>query len=46
MDAYDMIVHFKKLYSEQARQEWYDISKALFGCKLAEKSPVGIMYSR
>src|SRR4051812_49257514 len=41
MNAYDMIVHLKKVYSEQARQERYDVSKAMFGCKLAEGSPVG-----
>ena len=41
MDAYDMIVHLKKLYQEQARQERYDVSKSLFGCKMAEGSPVG-----
>ena len=41
MEAYDMIVHLKKLYQEQARQERYDVSKALFGCKLAEGSPIG-----
>ncbi|KAG8471763.1 hypothetical protein CXB51_036969 [Gossypium anomalum] len=41
MVAYDMIEHLKELYQEQARQERFDISKALFQCKLAEESPVG-----
>src|SRR3954471_19424212 len=41
MEAYDMIIHLTKLYQEQARQERYDVSKAFFGCKLAEGSPVG-----
>ncbi|KAG8490824.1 hypothetical protein CXB51_013933 [Gossypium anomalum] len=41
MVAYDMIEHLKELYQGQARQERFDISKALFRCKLAEGSPVG-----
>ena len=41
MDAYDMVVHLKKLYQGQARQERFDSSKALFQCKMAEGSPVG-----
>ncbi|XP_017621005.2 uncharacterized protein LOC108465196 [Gossypium arboreum] len=41
MVAYDMIEHLKELYKGQARQERFDISKALFQCKLAEGSPVG-----
>ncbi|KAG8501098.1 hypothetical protein CXB51_003177 [Gossypium anomalum] len=41
MVAYDMIEHLKELYQGQARQEMFDISKALFQCKLAEGSPVG-----
>ncbi|KAG8501203.1 hypothetical protein CXB51_003328 [Gossypium anomalum] len=41
MVAYDMIEHLKELYQRQARQERFDISKALFQCKLAEGSPVG-----
>ena len=41
MDAYDMVVHLKKLYQGQARQERFDVSKALFQCKMAEGSPVG-----
>ncbi|KAG8485771.1 hypothetical protein CXB51_019116 [Gossypium anomalum] len=41
MVAYDMIEHLKELYQGQARQERFDISKALFQCKLAEGSPVG-----
>ncbi|KAG8499027.1 hypothetical protein CXB51_005408 [Gossypium anomalum] len=42
MVAYDMIEHLKELYQGQARQERFDISKALFQCKLAEGSPVGL----
>ncbi|XP_052881000.1 uncharacterized protein LOC128289273 [Gossypium arboreum] len=40
MVAYDMIEHLKELYQGQARQESFDISKALFQCKLAEGSPI------
>ncbi|KAG8485865.1 hypothetical protein CXB51_019212 [Gossypium anomalum] len=36
MVAYGMIEHLKELYQGQARQERFDISKALFQCKLAE----------
>ncbi|KAG8481078.1 hypothetical protein CXB51_025801 [Gossypium anomalum] len=39
MVAYDMIEHLKELYRGQARQERFDISNALFQCKLAEGSP-------
>ncbi|XP_017609417.1 uncharacterized protein LOC108455356 [Gossypium arboreum] len=41
MVAYDMIDHLKELYQGQARQKRFDISKALFQCKMAEGSPVG-----
>ncbi|KAG8490844.1 hypothetical protein CXB51_014047 [Gossypium anomalum] len=41
MVAYDMIEHLKELYQGQARQEMFDISKALFQCKLAKGSLVG-----
>ncbi|KAG8486267.1 hypothetical protein CXB51_019631 [Gossypium anomalum] len=41
MVAYDMIEHLKELYQGQARQERFDISKALFQCKLVEGSPIG-----
>ncbi|PKI60372.1 hypothetical protein CRG98_019235 [Punica granatum] len=30
MKAYDMIVHLRQLYQEQARHERFEISKALF----------------
>ena len=30
MNAFDMIVHLKRLYQEQARHERFDVSKALF----------------
>ncbi|XP_017621219.1 uncharacterized protein LOC108465401 [Gossypium arboreum] len=41
MVAYDMIEHLKELYQGQSRKERFNISKALFQCKLAEGSPVG-----
>ena len=41
MEAYDMIVHLKRLYQGQARHERYEVSKALYQCRLAERSPVG-----
>ena len=41
MVAYDMIEHLKELYQEQARQERYDISKALFQCRMAEGNLIG-----
>ncbi|XP_038697173.1 uncharacterized protein LOC119994639 [Tripterygium wilfordii] len=40
MEAFEMIEHLKKLFQEQARQERYDISKALFQCRMAEGSSV------
>ncbi|XP_052490622.1 uncharacterized protein LOC128042979 [Gossypium raimondii] len=42
MVAYEMIEHLKEFYQGQARQERFDVSKALFQCKLAEGSPVGL----
>ncbi|PKI74228.1 uncharacterized protein LOC116204509 [Punica granatum] len=39
--AYDMIVHLRQLYQEQARHERFDVSKALFQAKLTEGSPIG-----
>lgn len=36
MVTYDMIIQLKKLFHEQARQERYNISKSLFGGKLAD----------
>ncbi|XP_045801273.1 AUGMIN subunit 7-like isoform X1 [Trifolium pratense] len=41
MEAYDMIMHLKMLYKEQARYERIEVSRALFRCKLAEGNPVG-----
>ncbi|OMO51746.1 hypothetical protein COLO4_37531 [Corchorus olitorius] len=35
MDAFDMIEHLKQLYQGRAMQERFDVSKALFGCKMA-----------
>ena len=40
IEAYDMIVALKGMFETQARTERYEISKKLFGCKLAEGSPV------
>ncbi|XP_038706913.1 uncharacterized protein LOC120002286 [Tripterygium wilfordii] len=40
MEAFEMIEHLKKLFQEQARQERYDISKALFQCRMVEGSSV------
>ncbi|PKI18365.1 hypothetical protein CRG98_049361, partial [Punica granatum] len=39
MGAYDMIVHLRQLYQEQARHERFDVSKALFQTKYTEGSP-------
>ena len=41
MNAFDMIMHLKRFYQEQARHERFDVSKALFQCRMAERSPVG-----
>ena len=41
MGAFDMIEHLKELYQEQARQERYNTSKALYACKMAEGTSVG-----
>ena len=40
MNAFDMIVHFKRLYQEQTHHERFNVSKALFQCKMVERSPV------
>ncbi|PKI76919.1 hypothetical protein CRG98_002706 [Punica granatum] len=39
MRAYDMIVHLRQLYQEQARHEGFEISKALFQARLTDGSP-------
>ena len=41
MDAYDMVEHLRQLYQGQARHERFEISKALFQCRMQEGSPVG-----
>ncbi|PKI67475.1 hypothetical protein CRG98_012059 [Punica granatum] len=41
MGAYDMIVHLRQLYQEQAQHERFEIYKALFQVRLTEGSPVG-----
>jgi hypothetical protein len=40
VDAYTMIQGLLGMFENQARAERYNISKALFACKLAEGSPV------
>jgi len=39
-DAYNMIIGLRGMLENQARVERYNTSKTLFGCKLAEGSPV------
>ncbi|XP_074559939.1 uncharacterized protein LOC141815992, partial [Curcuma longa] len=41
MDAYGMVEHLKQLYQGQARHERFEVSKALFQCKMQEGTPVG-----
>ncbi|KAK8528242.1 hypothetical protein V6N12_074776 [Hibiscus sabdariffa] len=41
MVAYEMNQNLKDIYEGQARQERYETSKALFQCKISERSPVG-----
>jgi hypothetical protein len=40
VDAYTMIQGIRGMFENQARDEMYNISKALFACKLAEGRPV------
>jgi hypothetical protein len=40
VDSYTMIQGLRRMFENQARVERYNISKALFACKLAEDSPV------
>jgi hypothetical protein len=40
VDAYTMIQGLRGIFENQARAEKYNISKALFACKLIEGSPV------
>jgi hypothetical protein len=40
VDAYTMIQGLRGIFENQARAERYNISKALFACKLAEGKPV------
>src|SRR5579859_7639577 len=39
-DAYNMITGLRGMFENQARVERYNTSKTLFGCKLADGSPV------
>ena len=41
MSTFDMIGHLKMLYQEHARNEMFQVSKALFNSKLSEGNPVG-----
>ncbi|XP_074376943.1 uncharacterized protein LOC141718454 [Apium graveolens] len=41
MDSYIMIEHLKCMFEGRARQERFDISKALYVCKLGDRDPVG-----
>ena len=36
MEAYEMIVHLKEMFQQQARQERFETTKALHSCKMAE----------
>jgi hypothetical protein len=40
VDAYTIIQGLRGMFENQARTERYNISKALFACKLAEGSPI------
>ena len=40
MEAYQMVTQLKEMFQEQARQERYATSKALFGCKMVAGSSV------
>jgi hypothetical protein len=40
VDAYTMIQGLRGMFENQAKAERYNISKALFACKLAEGNPV------
>ena len=42
MNAFDMIVHLKRLYQEQARHERPDVFKTLIQCRMEERSLVGV----
>ncbi|KAK8572872.1 hypothetical protein V6N12_028912 [Hibiscus sabdariffa] len=46
MVAYEMIQNLKEIYEGQARQEWYETSKAPFQCKMIEGSPVGAQVNK
>ena len=40
MEAFGMLVHLKEMFQQQARQERYETTKALFFCKMAEGASV------
>ena len=40
MEAYDMIFNLKEMFQQQARQERYETTKALYSCKMAEGTSV------
>ena len=40
MEAFGMLVHLKEMFQQQARQERYETTKALYSCKLAEGASI------
>ena len=40
MKAFDMMVHFKGMFQEQARQERFTTTKALNACKMTPSASV------
>ena len=40
MEAYDMIIHLKEMFQEQARHERFAVTKELNSCKMAPGSSV------
>ncbi|KAK8708434.1 hypothetical protein V6N13_059476 [Hibiscus sabdariffa] len=41
MVIYEIIQNLKEIFERQAYQEMYKTSKALFQCKMSDKSPMG-----
>src|SRR5664279_2995470 len=42
VEAHDMIMALKSMFEVQARTERYNVSRALFGCKLKEGDPLSL----
>ena len=40
MEAYDMIIHLKEMFQEQAKHERFAVTKELNSCKMAPGSSV------